>query len=249
MPTTRDNPDSNPRYLAQTYAHPHVGRPYTILAHPDGRHVIFGGTPGYGYTGGGLVFYDIETETAEIIKHEALVPWHSQASLVALPDGTLVGGTTIAPAMGGTPIAEVAELYILDMETRQVRWHGALIDDAERYNDLIVGPDGKVFGIADRTRLFVFDPEQQEIVHLADTPEEFGPAVHQQGPRIFIPVPDGRIFALFSGGIALLNTETYELEMVAQAPRGLANGGTYHDGRLYFAGGVNLFSWEVPPAE
>ncbi|MGI5817298.1 MAG: hypothetical protein ACOX9R_04295 [Armatimonadota bacterium] len=249
VPTERDNPDSNPRYLAQTYGHPDVGRPYAMIAHPDGRHIIYGGTPGYGYTGGGLVFYDIETEKAEIIDHEQLIRWHSQASLVALPDGSILGGTTTAPGMGGTPRAEVAELYILDMETRQVQWHGAPIEGAQRYNDLIVGPDGLVFGIIDRNRFFVFDPETREIVHLAETPEEFGPSVHQQGPRIFIEVPDGRIFALFTGGIVLVNPETYELTMVAEAPRGLGNGGAYLDGRLYFAGGVNLLSWPVPPAE
>ena len=44
--TDKNKPESNPRYLQQTYAHPGVGRPYTILAHPDGRHVIYGGTPG-----------------------------------------------------------------------------------------------------------------------------------------------------------------------------------------------------------
>jgi len=62
-------------------------------------------------------------------------------------------------------------------------------------------------------------------------------------------VPDGRIFALFTDGIVLVNPETYELTMVAEAPRGLGNGGAYLDGRLYFAGGVNLLSWPVPPAE
>ncbi len=273
VPTQRNDPDSNPRYLAQTRAHPHVGRPYTILAHPDGRHIIYGGTPGYGYTGGGLVFYDIETETAQIIKHEELVPWHSQSSLVALPDGTLVGGTSREPALGGVRKAEVAELYILDMESRTVQWHGALIEDAQRYNDMVLGPDGKIIGIVDRTRLFVFDPVERTIVHLADLETDFGPTVHQQGPRIFIQAPDGRIFILFVKGIAQLNPETYELTLLAEAPRNLGNsgayldasqsaqiggadgprslgnGGAYLDGRLYFAGGVNLFSWEVPAAE
>lgn len=273
VPTERDKPDSNPRYLAQTLAHPHVGRPYTILAHPDGRHVIYGGTPGYGYTGGGLVFYNVESETAEVITHDDLVPWHSQASVVALADGTIVGGTSVEPGMGGVPKAEVAELYILDMVSRKVRWRSALIADARRYNDMIVGLDGKVFGIVDRARLFVFDPEDRTIVHLTDLEAQFGQTVHQQGPRVFVQIPDGRIFMLFVRGIVELNPQTYDVTMLAAAPRnfgnsgahldcsqegqvgrsdepqGLGNGGAYLDGRIYFAGGVNLFSWQVPPAE
>ena len=249
VPTEIGNPDSNPRYLEQTVGQPHVGRPYAMLAHPDGRHIIYGGTPHYHHTGGGLVIYDIETETAEIITHEDLVPLHSQSSLVTLPDGRIVGATSIEPAMGGVQMAEVAELFIFDMESRTLEWRAPLIDGVERYNDMIVGPDGMIFGIADRTLLFVFDPQERESVHTADLSEDLGRAVHQQGPRIFIEVPDGRIFALFQAGIAQLNPETYELAMVAEAPVRLGNGGAYFEGRLYFAGGANLFSWQVPPAE
>lgn len=247
--TEQDNPQSNPRYLAQTLGQPHVGRPYAMLAHPDGRHIIYGGTPHYHHTGGGLVIYDIETETAEVISHEELIPWHSQASLVALPDGRIVGATSIEPAMGGVQIAEVAELYLFDLQSRQVQWRGAPVEGAERYNDMIVGPDGTIYGIVDRTRLFVFDPEKREVTTIEDVGEQLGRSVHQQGPRIFIEVPDGRIFALFQAGIAELDPASAKLTLVAEAPRPLGNGGAYLDGRLYFAGGANLFSWEVPPPD
>ncbi|MEA3402149.1 MAG: hypothetical protein U9R79_13010 [Armatimonadota bacterium] len=252
VPTERDNPHSNPRYLAQTRAHPDVGRPYVILAHPDGRHIIMGGSPGYGYTGGGLVFYDREADTAAIVTHEDLILWHSTSALVALPDGRLVGGTTRQPALGGVRKAEVAELYILDMETKQIEWHEPLLEAADRYTDMIVGPDGSVFGVLDRTRLFVFDPVERTILHETDLEETFGPTVFQQGPRVFVQVPDGRIFVLFVSGIAQLDPQTYELTMLAEAPDNLGNGGAYLDGRLYFSGGAHgahLYSWPIPPAE
>ncbi|MFP3903980.1 MAG: PQQ-binding-like beta-propeller repeat protein [Armatimonadota bacterium] len=251
--TQRDNPDSNPRYLAQTRAHPDIGRPYALLAHPDGRHIILGGFPGYGYTGGGLVFYDEQTDTAEIIGHKDLIPWHSTMSLLALPDGRLLGGTTPLASNGGVRKAEgPGELYILDMNTKAIVWHDALIDGVERYDNMVMGPDGKVFGIADRTRLFVFDPVEKKILHEADFEEDFGPTVYQQGPRIFVKVPDGRIFILFGSSIGQLNPETHEVTTVAEPPMGLGQGGAYLDGRIYFAGGdhgAHLYSWQVPPAE
>ncbi|MCD6361973.1 MAG: hypothetical protein J7M38_14040 [Armatimonadetes bacterium] len=52
VPTKKGNPDSNPRYLADSA--PTINRPHDLLPWPDGSLVILAGTPGYGYTGGGL---------------------------------------------------------------------------------------------------------------------------------------------------------------------------------------------------
>ena len=40
---------------------PEIHRPHRVFAHPDGRTIIMGGAPQYGYTGGGLLFWDRET--------------------------------------------------------------------------------------------------------------------------------------------------------------------------------------------
>ncbi|MFP3904431.1 MAG: hypothetical protein ACLFWB_09360, partial [Armatimonadota bacterium] len=226
---------------------------YTVLAHPDERHVIMGGMPDYGYAGGGLVFYDRQTETAELLTHEDLIPWHFTMCLAALPDGTVLGGTSTRPANGGVKKAENdAELYILEMDSREIIWHEELLEGVERYDDLIVGPDGKVFGTAEGGIFFVFDPAQRAVIYQHDLREEFGQTVYQQGPQIFVPTPDGRIFVLFRSGVAQLHPRTYDVTMVAEAPNRLGNGGAYVDGRLYFGGGshgAHLYSWEVPPLE
>lgn len=257
VPTDRSNPDSNPRLIAVTDGNAGassvvdrdiVSRPSTMLPHPDGRHLIYGGSPGYGRTGGGLVFYDTKNETAVAIAPEDLLPGHSPASLSALPDGRIVGGTTVAPSLGGVATVSTAELYLLDPKTREVQWRGALLDGARHYTDLVVLPDGMVAGIVDRTRLFVFDPEKRAIVHQADLEPDFGQTVYNQGPRIFIAAPDERFFILFRRGIAELNASTYAVTMLAEAPGTISNGGAYLDGRLYFSAGANLLSWEIPSA-
>ncbi len=247
--TRIDDPESNPRFVLR--ALPDVGRPYTMIAHPDGRHIIYGGRPAYGYTGGAVVLYDMEAQTADIIRHDDLVQWQSPGSLAVLPDGNIIGGTTIIPGNAGVQRAELAELFIFELQSRRVQWRGAPIPDVVRYDDLIVAPDGLVIGIADRTRLFVFDPVERAVVRVLDLEPEFGPTVHQQGPRVFIRTPDARIFVLLVRGIAELDVRSCELTMVAEAPAGIefGNGGAYLDGSLYFAGGVNLFSWEVPSAD
>lgn len=248
--TRRDDPETNPRIVHfSPEAKREAERPYTILAHPDGRHIIYGGMPEYGHTGGGLVIYDRETGAAEVIPHERVLQWHCPASLVALPDGNLVGGTSREPALGGVRRVEVAELFIMEFATREVVWSAPLLDGVARYTEMMVGPDGNVFGIADRRRFFVFDPQERVIVHEADLEEEFGLTASNQGPQVFVQAPDGRIFVLFSRGIAALNPETWEIEMLAQAPVAINNGGAVIDGRLYYATNRHIHSWALPPAE
>ncbi|HCU34337.1 MAG TPA: hypothetical protein DGT21_02500 [Armatimonadetes bacterium] len=137
----------------------------------------------------------------------------------------------------------------MDMETKQVEWREAAIDGVQRYSDLICTAEGMVFGIADRTLLFAFDAQRRQIVHQENLEGRLGLAVHQQGPRIFVPSPDGRIFMLFQKGIAEVDPKTCAVTLRAEPPRAPANGGAYLDGRIYYSTGVNLHSWEVPPAK
>lgn len=118
--TVKDDPNSNPRYLADSA--PDINRPHELLAHPDGKTLVLGGTPGYGFTGGGLLFWDRQTQAKRLLRHTDILQWHSTMSLVALPDGKLLGGTTTDPGTGGERKAEQAELYLLDLATK--KWNG-----------------------------------------------------------------------------------------------------------------------------
>ena len=244
VPTEKGNPDSNPRFLTQIT--PVVHRPHDLLAHPDGRHVILAGTPGYGYTGGGLLIWDRETETETVLTHEDLLEWQSTQSLVALPDGNILGGTTIAAGTGGEVKADKAELYILDLDTKKMIWHEEILPGVTSYPDMILAPNGLVIGIANSTRFFAFDPESRKIVQDVDVAEEFGPTARQQGTRAFVQDDEGTIYVLFTKGIARLDPETFEIEMLAESPVPASVGGDYYDGRIYFCHGSHLYSWQIP---
>ncbi|NLO05558.1 MAG: hypothetical protein GX131_06975 [candidate division WS1 bacterium] len=244
--TVKDDPTTNPRFLAQ--AAPDINRPHDLLVHPGGRYVILAGTPGYGYTGGGLMFWDREAQQAEVIKHEQLVEHQSVMSMVALADGKVLCGTTIAAGTGGEVRATVAELFIIDPETKQIEWR-QVFEGAKNISDMTMAPTGLVYGVVDSARFFVFDPATREIAHLRDLTEEFGLTNGQQGPRIFVHVPEDRIFMLFRKGIAELDLETHEIEMLAESPIGVGPGGDYLDGRIYFGSGSHVYSWPVPEKE
>ena len=247
--TVKDDPTTNPRFLAE--ARPDINRPHSLLVHPDGRYVILGGTPGYGLTGGALMFWDRETEQAEVITHEHLIPDHSVYSMVALPDGNLLCGTTISPGTGGETKAELAELFILDIETKQVIWRAPVIEGARSYLDLHLAPSGLVYGVVNGDRFFVFGPSTRRIIHQRDLTEEFGRTAGGQGPRLFVDGPDDRLFMLFQRGIAEINTarNSHEIEMLAESPVPITIGGAYLDGRIYFSRGSRVYSAELPAAE
>ncbi len=245
--TDRENPESNPRFLAE--AGNVINRPHDLFAHPDGHTVIMAGTPGYGLTGGGLLFYDMETGEETLLTHEQLIPQQSVHSIAALPDGNLLCGSTINAGTGGEVKATLAELFVLDMETKQITWQEPLFETARSYQDLYLAANGLIYGIVDSNRMFVLDPATCGLVHDVDFGAEFGPTVGGQGPRMLIEGPDDRLLLLLQRGFAEVDLESHEIKMLIESPVPLSVGGDYLDGRVYFSRGSHIYSGPLPAAE
>ncbi len=241
--TEKGNPDSNPLFLAEYK--PPINRPHKLLAHPDGKTLVLAGTPDYGYTGGGLVFWDRETGDGNLISHTAILPEHSTMSLVALPDGKLLGGSTTDAGTGGERKASEAELYIMDMDSKAIEWHAAVLPGVQGYVDMCPAPNGLVYGIADARRFFVFDPAGRKLVHEEDAGPGFGGTGYQQGCRKLVCGPDGTIYVLFIKGIARVEPATFKLTMLAESPVPVGPGGDILDGHIYFASASHLYSYRI----
>jgi len=232
--------------LFHTQCTPTIHRPHDLLAHPDGKTIVLAGTPGYGYTGGGLLFWDRETRTRTLIEHTDIIPEHSTLSLVALPEGKLLGGTTTGPGTGGEKKATEAQLYIMDMATKRLEWQEVVFPGVQGYTDMCPGPNGLVYGIADRARFFVFDPVQRKVVHEEDTQATFGHSTSQQGPRVFVIAPDNTTYILFVKGIARIDPADFSIHMLAESPVPVGPGGDILNGRIYFGSGSHVYSYGVP---
>ena len=253
--TEKGKAGCNPLFL--TDCTPTIHRPHDLLAYPDGKMVVLAGTPGYGHTGGGLLFWDGATRSPALVEHRAILPEHSTLSLAALAGGRILGGTTTAPGTGGEKKAEQAELYVMDSATKQVVWHAAVFPGVQGYTDLCAAPNGLVYGVADRTRFFVFDPATRTVVHEEDTSGTFGRSISHQGPRVFVL---GRttgkaaqdverfpaLYLLFVKGIAQVDLDTYVITMLAESPVPIGPGGDVLNGRLYFGSGAHLYSYGIP---
>jgi hypothetical protein len=239
--TVKGKADCNPLFL--TDCSPTIYRPHRLLMHPDGKTIVMGGTPDYGYTGGGLLFWDREKRTRVLLTHTDIIPEHSTISLVALPKGKLLGGTTTSPGTGGEKKAKEAELYIMDMESRKLDWHQAVFPGVQEYTDMCEGPNGLIYGFADKKKFFVFDAARRTVVYERDVAADLGPTTGQQGPRVFVRGPVDEIYVLFVKGVAHIEPASYTLTMLAESPVPIDAGGDYFDGRIYFASRSHLFSY------
>jgi hypothetical protein len=244
--TERGKAGCNPDLLFE--CHEVINRPHMLLAHPNGRTVVLAGTPGYGLTGGGMLFWDRQTREPTLLEHTHVLPDQSTISLASLPGGKLLGGTTTSAGTGGEQKAREAELYIMDMETKRLDWHAVVFPGAQGYTDMCLVPHGVVYGIVDRRRFFVFDPGDRRVVHQKELESEFGATTSQQGPRVFVTAPDGAVYILFTKGVAIVEPDTYAIRMLAESPVPIGPGGDILNGRIYFASGSHVYSYRVPEA-
>ena len=239
--------DGKPVHFIKTS--PVIHRPHRLLAYTDGKTLIMGGTPQYGYTGGGLLFWDREKENSVLLQDSNIVVDQSTMSLVALPKRKLLGGTTTAPGTGGEKKAKEAELYFMDVASKRVEWHKAILPGVQSYTDMCMGPKGLIYGIADRKVFFVFDVKKQKIVHQQDLINDFGITAAEQSPRIFVFDENGEIYILFRKGIARIEPISYEITLLAESPVPIDAGGDYLDGRIYFVGGSHIYSYQLKPQD
>jgi hypothetical protein len=218
-----------------------ICRPRACLAHPNGEDIMMAGFAGYGLCGGGLGIVNLKTEQATLLDHEHLILNQSTIALAALPDGNIVGGTSIEAPGGGHPLAKEAVVYILDWATKKVVFQAAPQPGGGAVPSLLTGPDGLVYGIAGGSRLFVLDPAKQQFAHNDIDLSAYGGIVR---PGMVLG-PDKNIYAAFTGAIVKIEPGTCAHAKVADTPMGISAGPVLHDGRFYFASRASLWSYDL----
>lgn len=227
-------------------AYPSINRPHAMLIMGGGSQIALAGTPEYGTTGGGMMFWNRSSGQKSRIDHWHLVPNHSVQAMLELSNGMLLGGTTVAPGTGGvTKATDSSELFLMDANTHEVRWRGAPVPGAKTITDLMVGADGLVYGLADSVDLFVFNPNNRQVVSVNRFSKELGPSVYAQGTRAFVKGADGSIYVLLYNGIGKVNTKDHTVSRVVSSPVRITVGGAAANGRIYFGSNNHLYSWKA----
>jgi len=192
-----------------------------------------------------MLIWDRQTKTPTVLTDKELIPDQSTISLVVLPKGKLLGGSSTSPGTGGEKKAKEAEVYLMDLATKKVEWHKVVMPGVQEYTEMCAAPKGLVYGFADRKTFFVFDPVKQTIVNQQSTEAAFGLTDYQQGPRVFVRGPKGQIYILFTKGIAIVEPGKFNIRMLAESPVPIDYGGDYLNGRIYFGSGSHIYSWGV----
>lgn len=240
----QDADDGNPRLLASSA--PDVQRPRVLLAHPDGRHVVSAGWPGYGLVGGGMLIYDmVEEKTTALLNHEKLSPGQSITAMTALPDGNLVFGTSIATPGGSNPATTEAQIGFFNWETKTTEWLFTPIPGCTMIWALVCH-QGKVLGINQAGELFLLNLEKREVERKVSL-EKYGEPIGRRGATTFLSSPDGRLFAVMAEGILEVNPHTLETRLLAKSPLRLRDGIALQGDKLYAASWTELLFFTIPP--
>jgi len=231
---------ANPRILAEWPRD--ICRPRTALAHPDGKHVMMAGFAGYGLCGGGIGIVSLETGQAQLLTADKdLLSGHSCITLKALPGGDLVGGTSVSAPGGGHVKAKEGELFILDWETRKLVFHTVPVPGDGNIISIQVAADGLVYGLSGGSTFFVFDPESRKVMHS----ERLG--AYGGVPRHALQLgPDGKLYATFSKAVVRITPGSFVHEKLAAPPATITAGGAFVNGRLCFACGSHVWTYEAP---
>ncbi len=240
---TRIDLSANPRRVHYSEkAMDLYGRPNAVLAHPDGVHVLVGGKAARVLPGSGLLIYDTKSEECTQLDRSDLIPDQGINAMVALPDGDVLVGTSVHPPTAGTPgFATNALLYRFHLPDHTIKERWSLKPGSPAVLDMVVAADGLVYGLAEPSRLFVFDPSKGTFLHEKDL-AVYGKAAGSQAPRCMIIGPDGAIYALFQKAVVRIELETLKHCAISQPPAEITAGIAIQDHRLYFSCGANLFS-------
>jgi len=229
-------PDANPQLLGK---YPPITRPRVSLLLNDGHTAVFAGFPGYGHTGGGMVFYDLNTDSAKTLDANALLPGHSTVSLRQLPNGMLIGGTSTEAPGGGQRTAETSLVFIMDPTIKKILSQTEIGADVF---GLEILPNGHVAGITRDSEFFIYNPATQEILSRRDVKTSGG--VINAGQSLIRDEND-RVFLVLSQSISQIFPDG-TLQQLTRLPENATSGIAIHNNNLYFATGARLWKYALP---
>ena len=230
-----DKEDSNPRELVSMGEA--LYRPRAMVAGPHEK-IYIGGYPDYGLMGGAIGVYDPKTNEKRIYRH--LVQNQSIASLAYLEKlDFIAAGSSIRGGTGTRPIEREAKLILWDPKEEKKVFEVVPVPEAKTVLSLASTRDGRVFGITDNEKVFVFDAEMRVMKKIFDlgfvNPIEIS---LQSGP-------DGKLYGLTREAIFRIDPEKDRVSFLANPPMPIDSGMAVLGRKIYYGSGANLWGFEI----
>ena len=205
-----------------------VTRPRTVAVHPSGDYVVVGGYANYGLTGGGLGIHNLKTGENTEIANEDVIPGESCICMEFLPDGNLIGGTSMDAPGGGHLLSQTGSVFVLDWNARKV---DRFVHMEKATNVIAIAYwNGVIFAGANDNKLHVIDPATMKILASYD--------VHTGGYMLrngLQKSEDGKeLYLVMNKEIFKINPKTNAPDEYMIPSAGITGGGPIFGDRLYF---------------
>jgi len=153
---------TNPRTLFSLKEEHAQIRPQAMVSTADRLYI--GTAPDYGQTGGALTIMKYDDESYQVFRNIVADQTICAVVIDEAPEVAVgYGGSSITAGTGGDPVATEAKLFRFDPVTGEKTGEWAPVANAYSVNELSIGPDGRLWGLANGT-LFIFDQETEEFV-------------------------------------------------------------------------------------
>ncbi len=216
-----------------------IARPRAVFAHPDGVNIGFSGFAGYGRCGGGISIYNLQTRQSQLLTAATdLLPGHSPIALAVLPNGDLMGSTSVGCPGGGVVTQTEAEIFSVNWATRRLAFRVRPVAGQTEIPGLTVAPSGLVYGLTNNSTFFVFNPGTRTVVYSQRWSTWGNVPMHA-----FVQSPTGQVYALMQRAIVQIDPTTYAATKVADAPVTIDSGGAMANGSFFFTHGSHIWSY------
>lgn len=239
-PWNRLDPVSpNPRELFTASDVGHQDRGLAGIMIDDGKLAI-GTVPKYGYLGGALAIYDLKTDQREVYWN---IVNQQSVTAVTYKDGLIYGGSNIYGGLGADPTETEAKLFIWDVKAKQKVFEITPVPGKKGITELIVGPDGMIWGSAEGY-LFIFNPTTRQIVHTQELmSRNYSSAVWRDAQ--FEVGTDGHVYGVQANQFFVINAQTKVKKVIRNV--GIRNWISQDAfGNFYLTEGAELLKLTIP---
>lgn len=214
-------------------------RPFGMLAVPSLNKLYVGTVPDYGKLGGAFTVYDLATGSLSV--HRNIIPNQSVIAL-AYKNNEVFGATSVWGGLGVSPSESEAKLFVWNTSTNQKTFEIVPVAGKRAITDLMIGPDGQVWGLAEGT-LFVFNPTTRTVVYSAvKFPADYSGAGHVWRDGKMETGSDGYVYVTIGSRLYRINPATKNTDTLVSS--GAARLAQDNNGDLYYVLGNELFQYD-----
>jgi hypothetical protein len=252
------NDTTNPSLLFQDIdGNPYQqDRPFGMLAEPSMNRLYVGSVATSGNNKGSFTVYDL-TNSQQVTTINDIV-YHQSVISLAYKDNKVFGGTSVYGGISSTVDATEGKVFVWNTTGTNSTPVPQFVPAPGRkvISDLVVGPDGKIWGLAEGNSsgnsshdttadLFIIDPNNPDAAHTTVYPDKFSSIpVSWQGGKMVVS-NDGNVYVSIGAKLYAVDAKSANKDAVALIGAGVTLLTADKYGDLYYVKyETNLYKYD-----